>query len=237
MSNTKISPSNPGENTYKRIRKAIGILGISLPIVLCVLSFFPFFQTAIQPSISDYYYTNLREIFTGILCAVGLFLIRYQGYSNPDFFKNDSRLTNIAGFMAFGVAIMPTSPGLCERKIYSLILLCNEPLGYLHYGFAGIFFLITALLCFNVFTIGQENNPDIPLSMVNENNIYRVCGAIILIALVLIPISAIFKIHTHSTIILEAVMLVAFGISWLIKGRALGDKGQIGQKIYREKND
>jgi len=65
--------------TYRRIRRAIGYLGLSLPILLVALSFIPFFKTSLQPSISHYYFTNLREIFTGTLCAVGLFLICYKG--------------------------------------------------------------------------------------------------------------------------------------------------------------
>ena len=65
--------------TYRRIRRAIGYLGISLPILLVGLSLISFFETSVQYSISDYYYTNLREVFTGTLCAVGLFLICYKG--------------------------------------------------------------------------------------------------------------------------------------------------------------
>src|SRR6478735_12520132 len=55
-------PSPPPNNlfTYRRLRKMIGLLGIALPIVLILLSLFPFFNTDIQPSISDYYYTHLR---------------------------------------------------------------------------------------------------------------------------------------------------------------------------------
>ena len=78
----------------------IGILGVSLPIVLVLLSLISLFDTDIQPSISHYYYTNLREIFTGTLCGVGLFLICYKGHNNPLFWKNDNFLTNVAGVMA-----------------------------------------------------------------------------------------------------------------------------------------
>ena len=93
--------------TFRRIRRAIGFLMISLPIVLVILSLIPFFKTPIQASISNYYYTNLREIFTGVLCAVGLFLIRYVGFNSSPFWKNDNLLTNFAGYMAFGIAFFP----------------------------------------------------------------------------------------------------------------------------------
>jgi hypothetical protein len=221
--------------TYRRIRAAIGYLGIGLPIALIVFSWVPFFKTNTQNSISLFYYTNLREILTGILCAVGLFLIRYKGYKNPDFWKNDGLLTNLAGAMAFGIAFFPTNPDTCCQKIYTLIPYCANFLGYIHYAFAAIFFFILAILSIVVFTIGQNENPEIPISIFNENKIYRVCGYSILGCIVLIPILSHFKVM-YSTLILEAFALFAFGTSWLIKGRALGDTGIIGEKIYRERN-
>ncbi len=221
-------------STYRRIRKAIGVLGFFLPVVLVILSGISFFNTPVQPSISHYYYTNFREIFTGTLCAVGLFLIRYQGHTNPNFFKNDSKLTNIAGVMAFAIAFFPTCTDDCADKVDSLIPLCRDWLGWLHYGFAGVFFLTLSIISINVFTMGQQENKTIPLSALNENNIYRTCGWLMVVFLVLVPVCAKFKCFPNSTLILEALMLFAFGISWLIKGRALGDKGKIGKKLYRE---
>jgi hypothetical protein len=235
------NPSNfmPLENdikTFRRIRRAIGILGISLPIVLVILSLIPFFKTPIQDSISSYYYSNLREIFTGALCAVGLFLIRYVGFKSAPFWKNDNLLTNFAGYMAFGVAFFPTNPDSWIDKIYTLIPLNSALLGYIHYGFAATFFLILSIISINVFTIGQEENDHIPISAFNENHIYRICGYLILVFIIMIPIFSIIDIFYYSTLLFEALALFAFGISWLIKGRVLGDKGRVGERIYRESN-
>ena len=222
--------------TYRRIRKAIGWLGLALPVTLVVLSLIPVFKTGIQESISDYYYTNFREIFTGILCAVALFLIRYRGFSNRQFWKNDSLLTNIAGLMALGVALVPTNPADCSAKIYTLIPNCASWLGWIHYFFAGTFFLILANVSINVFTIGQSDNREIPLSFLNENNIYRICGYSMLLFLILVPVFDAMNLFRTSTLLLEALMLFAFGISWLVKGRFLGDTGSIGRLLYREEN-
>lgn len=222
--------------TYRRIRRAIGYLGIVLPILLVGFSLIPFFQTQIQPSISHYYYTNLREIFTGTLCAVGLFLIRYKGYGNASIWKNDNVLTNIAGIMALGVALFPTNPEDFSQKIYTIIPSTEKWLGWLHYGFAAVLFLILALLAINVFTIGQTSDTRTPKSILNENNIYRICGYIILASVILVPVLEMLKLFSFSTLILEALALFAFGIAWLIKGRALGDQGKIGQKLYQENN-
>jgi hypothetical protein len=236
INNEKIKIENYDIYTYRRIRRAIGYLGISLPIFLVGFSLISFFQTTVQPSISDYYYTNLREIFTGTLCAVGLFLIRYKGHGNASIWKNDNLLTNIAGIMALGVALFPTNPEDFTQKIYTLIPYAEKWLGWLHYGFAALLFLILALLAINVFTIGQENETKAPKSMLNENNIYRFCGYSIILFVIMVPVSGTLKLFRYSTLVFEALSLFAFGIAWLIKGRALGDQGIIGQKLYQENN-
>lgn len=230
-----MTTTTPASRTYRRIRNAIGVMGIGLPIVLVILSFIPFFETKHQPSISHYYYTNLRELFTGVLCAVGLFLIRYDGHTNPNFFKNDSKLTNIAGWMAFGVALFPTNTCCCD-KIYTLLPVCCPVIGWLHYGFAAVFFTTLAIISINVFTIGQNEDESIELSIFNENNIYRTCGYLMLLFIILMPIFSWLKINHYSTLILEAFALLVFGTSWLIKGRGLGEKGWLGLNVYREKN-
>jgi len=222
--------------TFRRIRKAIGYLGISLPIALVILSLIPFFKTSVQNSISYYYYTNLREVFTGVLCAVGLFLIRYKGVDNPVFWKNDDKMTNIAGIMALGVALVPTNPQCCSEKIYTLIPYCVKLLGWLHYLFAGVFFFILAIMSLVIFTIGQKDNKDIPLSFFNENNIYKICGIGIIVFAGMIPVCDLLNLFPRSTLVFEALALIAFGTSWLIKGRFLSDTGKIGRTLYREYN-
>jgi hypothetical protein len=221
------------DTTYRRLRRSIGYLGIALPIVLVLASLFPSYVT-LQTSISHYYYTNLREVFTGILCAVGLFLIRYKGLGNTTWWLNDNLFTNIAGAMAFGVALVPTNPDKAYQKIYTIIPSNWEVLGWIHFGFAGTLFAIFAWLSLTVFRHGQQRDPGLPVSMFDENHIYKNCGVIILICIVLIPVLGAF--FTHSTLILEAIALFAFGTSWLIKGRALGDTGTIGQKLYGERH-
>jgi hypothetical protein len=138
--------------------------------------------------------------------------------------------------MAFGIAFFPTNPDLWSEKIYTLIPLNFKLLGYIHYGFAAIFFLILSIISINIFTIGQKVSDQIPVSIFNENHIYRICGYLMLVFIIMIPIFSILKVFSYSTLLFEALALLSFGISWLIKGRALGDKGKIGVKIYRESN-
>jgi hypothetical protein len=222
--------------TYRRIRRAIGYLGMALPIVLVAGSLVPKY-VQIQPSISHYYYTHLRDIFTGTLCAVGLFLIRYKGFPHSTWWKNDGLLTNIAGGAAFGVALLPTDPdcNFGHGKILTLIPIDAGVMGVLHYVSAAVLFLIFAHLSIFIFTIGQNRSPGVRDSVLDENNIYRTAGIAILCFIVLIPVSGkLFPHYQYSTLILEAFSLFAFGISWLIKVRALGDKGRVGEMLYGE---
>lgn len=231
------STADPDENhifTYRRLRRAIGYLGIALPVLLVGFSFIPFFNTELQPSISGYYYTNLREIFTGTLAAVGLFMISYKGHRDPSIWKNGQLLTNVAGIMALGVALIPVN--LRSEPLFTLIPYNYPWLNQLHNIFAALLFGIFALLAINVFTIGQNKSEDIPVSTFNENRIYRFCGIAILVLIILIPVSLKLNLFEYSTLILEALALFFFGTAWLIKGRALGDAGTLGEKLYREHN-
>lgn len=231
-----INEDNPNVFSYRRLRRAIGFLGFGLPFVLMLLSAIPFFQTDVQPSISHFYYTNLRDIFSGTLCAIGLFLIRYKGFGNGQWWKNDNLLTNICGATAFGVALIPTDPLHCGLRAYTLIPYQWDFLGGLHYFFAGTLFLSFSLLSICAFTIGQKNESDIPKSTLDENNIYKSCGYSIIFFIAMVPISSSLHLFENSTLVFETLSLITFGISWLIKGRALGQSGNIGKKIYRENN-
>jgi hypothetical protein len=137
--------------------------------------------------------------------------------------------------MAFGIALFPTDVDDCSQKVYTLIPSCEPIIGIMHFTFAAIFFFVLAIVSINVFTIGQKANTDIAISPFNENTIYKACGYLMICFIVLIPIFSAFG-FSYTTLIFEALALFAFGVSWIIKGRALGDKGKMGEKLYREKN-
>ena len=64
--------------SYHRVRTALGILGMALPLVLIVGGLLDYRR--IEPSISDFYHTTYREILVGTLCASGVCLICYRVY-------------------------------------------------------------------------------------------------------------------------------------------------------------
>ena len=59
----------------------------------------------IPGSLSGFYYTHMRNLFVGAMCAVGIFFITYRGYD-----KWDNRLTNVAGLATILIAVFPTVP-------------------------------------------------------------------------------------------------------------------------------
>ena len=132
--------------------------------------------------------------------------------------------------MALGVAFVPDAPKN-DQEVFSLIPHYFSWLKGLHYLFAAVLFGSFALLAINVFTIGQNKSESIPVSTFNENHIYRFCGFVILVVIILVPISAKFELFNYSTLILEALALFFFGTAWLIKGRALGDESAASQRL------
>jgi len=69
--------------SYLALRKAVGIIGFSLPFVLAIGRMLQQ-GFGIEGSISCYYYTGRRNVFVGSLCAIGVFLLSTRGYDWRD---------------------------------------------------------------------------------------------------------------------------------------------------------
>src|SRR5207245_4583836 len=65
--------------SYLELRKAVGIIGFALPFALAFGKIL-LQGRGIQSSISGYYYTDMRNVFVGSLCAIGVFLMSCRGY-------------------------------------------------------------------------------------------------------------------------------------------------------------
>ena len=112
--------------SYTLLRQVVGWIGTLLPIVL--LAGLAISSTQSRPdSMSGYYYTDMRNVFVGALCALGAFLGAYDGYDDLDRW-----ITNIAGFCAVGVAFCRRSRGLragCARLPGLRSRSCPRPAG------------------------------------------------------------------------------------------------------------
>lgn len=203
--------------SYLGLRKAIGIIGTALPFVLAfgkILLEGP----GIQSSISAYYYTVMRDVFVGSLCAIAVFLMSYRGYERQDDIAGD-----LACAFALGVALFPATPDAGATAQENVI-------GVLHLFFAACFFLTLAFFSLVLF---RKTNPDKPptLRKVQRNRVYTVCGYAILVCIALITLVAFMSNDSpikrlDPVFWLEAAAIVAFGVSWLTKGEAiLRDEG------------
>jgi hypothetical protein len=94
-------------NTYRSLRTGIVVMIVMLAAALLIERWpAPCWQT----SISAYYFTTAHSIFVAALCALGALLIVYEGSSDTE-----DAFLNLAGVLAFVVAMVPTSrpPFMC----------------------------------------------------------------------------------------------------------------------------
>jgi hypothetical protein len=86
--------------SYLALRKAVGWIGILLPFVLMLGGYLIFKEDFTLKNISVYYYTGMRNILVGSLCAISLFLFFYKGYDKWD---------NMTGNLRPGYSFFPYS--------------------------------------------------------------------------------------------------------------------------------
>ena len=206
--------------TYLEVRRTIGILGLLFPFIL-LIGALVLFQTGIQSSISNYYHTGMRDVFVGMLFVIGFFLFAYKGYE-----RSDNIAGNLACIFAVGVALFPCTPDYGATAIDHII-------GYIHLAFATLFFL--TLIYFSLFLFTKTNPDRTPTKKkLQRNTVYKICGYIMFVCIVLIfvyiilPDSIASFFETLNPVYwLETFTVLAFGISWLVKGEAiLRDKVQ-----------
>ncbi len=207
-----MSPRTASDNlvhNYLFLRRAIGFLGIGLPFVL-IFGKIAVDGGGLLNSISGYYYSGMRDVWVGVMCAIGVFLLSYRGYGRVDDIAG-----NVAAVAAVGVALFPTTPSNGDRT--------DEILGLLHLGFAAVFFLTLAFFCIVLFT---KSDKEIPGARKPERNrLYVISGVVMLVCLALIVLCGlVFDELTKSlypALWLESVAILAFGVAWLTKGGTL----------------
>jgi hypothetical protein len=233
---------------YLYLRKAVGWIGTLLPVVLIAGNAL-FFTTTLPDSMSSYYYTSMRNVFVGSLCALGVFLIAYAGYDDWDRW-----ITNIAGAGAIGVAFCATKPTVCGAQARTCVspavrMLTTEQnvVGDIHLVFAAIAFIALGVMALRFAKLPPseelpargfggwlraalglpQRGQDDPRTPTNKRDgvIFRTCGIAILLCVVLailgnfLPQS--FKNDVPVLFIFEALAVFAFGVSWFVKGQTL----------------
>lgn len=204
--------------SYKNLRRLIGILGIALP-VLCLVGFL-FTGVTIQPSISHYYYTSVRDVFTGIMIGVSMFLITYDGYT-----KVDEWITNFSGFFGFGVALCPCIFIANPSVHVGFFNLSSSVSNYIHMTCAVSFFMLLAFNSIFLFTKTADSE-QMTSNKKKRNILFIICGIVMFVSLItLFIMRGILGEPAFSSkpivFALECVMLTAFGVSWLVKGETM----------------
>lgn len=207
---TTAAPKTPGSMiiSYMTLRKILGFLGILLVPIMIIGAVAIDHSNHIEVSVSAYYYTSMRNALVGILCGMSLFLLSYHGYE-----RIDSVISKLSGVFALGIAFFPTSPGDSKGDLVSI----------LHYVFSGIFFALLSYMSVFLFTKSSGHKTK---EKKERNRIYRVCGIIMAVSVICIPLDGIPAIHDKisflkPTLIFETLALSSFGFSWLIKGEFL----------------
>jgi len=219
-------PNKPPEIiSFYTMRRAIGILGFTFPLIMLAGSFLFGDCKEVQVSISTYYYTNMRNIFVGYNCAVALFMFSYRGHDWMD---------NLAGYLgcvfALGIAFLPCNVNPDETCLIQAV--SYDPLiGTLHNLSAFLYFI--TLIVYSQFLFPKTHMNSVTGEKMlmqrqkkKRNLVYHICGSIMTLSLILIILYLYFMKDLYPRLTrlnpvfwLESIVLFSFGISWLTKGQ------------------
>lgn len=207
-------------------RQLIGYIGLLLPLLLIVVALWRdgVARWLELDSISAYYYSGAVAAFVGMLVALALFLFAYRGYQNK-YAWADRWASNIAGAAALGVAFFPTG---APTGVESLAWWAKW-IGVVHYACAVTLFLMFAVFALWLFRL----TPDGTAAEGNKrgrNRVYLACGITILGA---IAWAGYAGMNDRSIFWPESVALVAFSVSWLVKGYALRSIVDTARTMFR----
>ena len=209
--------------SYLNLRGAIGLFAMLLPVV--VFSVGVSLGQPMRTSISSYYhYAPTRDIFVAILCAIGVFLSCYSGYSRGNWYRNELWIHKVMGVTAALVGLCPTRQAGITQGPYL------EFLAHVHVFSAASLMIAMAVTAFWMFPINQDATklsaePARDRAIKRRNAlIYRGCG--LWIAAVLVY----FGVHTaladrstndNTLFFVEWLAIWGFGVAWLLKSHWL----------------
>jgi hypothetical protein len=194
-------------------RLAIGVMGVAMPIILIVGERILFSRDVVtfpRASLSAYYYSGLREIFTGTLIATGVFLITFKlTHANID-----NIITAIAGIGAIGVALFPTGPDRGEISPPWARLIGVHTTQVIHSISACLFIGALALMSHRF-----------ARNAARWSWIHDVCAFVMVGVAVAAFVAGSRGVETvgvwSGLLIVELTCTFAFGISWLVRGYEL----------------
>jgi hypothetical protein len=196
--------------TYFALRIGMGTLAAALPVLLWLGGRLAD-REPLRCSMSAYYYSPaMRDTFVGALIAIGVFLYLYQGFS-----RQENWALNLAGTLAVGIALRPTTPR-CDDGGGSLFTV--------HGTFAVLFFLAIAYVC--LFRASDT------LSLIRDTRrarrlrtVYRALGALMIVSPAMATgLAALLQSGTRGSpapFLVEAFAVFTFAAYWLTKSREM----------------
>ena len=206
--------SRSDDRTDNAHRQLIGYFGLVLPFVL------PFIALARDgmdrwkslDSISAYYYTGAVAVFVGMLFALAVFLFAYRGYANK-YNLADQVTAKTAAVAALVVAFFPAK----EPPGVSPLTWWTPTIGVVHHVAAVVLFTMFAIFALFLFRLTAGGGPSVTDKRW-RNHFYLACGIVIVACIVWAGVIG----PNHKSIYWpESVAVIAFALSWLVKGYAL----------------
>src|SRR5580692_1141392 len=147
--------TNPVVLSYYTMLRMVGLLALALPFALAAGSILAGLLISghlphplLQRSISDYYYTPMRDLYVGSLCAIAAFLASSRGYD-----LRDEITGYLAAVCAIGVACFPSF-----NPRSTLFTHWEFAFGLVHTVFAALMYLTLAYICIFLFRKSSPKN-------------------------------------------------------------------------------
>jgi len=205
--------------SYLIMRVLVGALAVALPPLLVFgdgLGFdadpFP------RGSLSSYFFSGVREIFVGTLCATAVFLLTYKVAER----NLDNTLSLLAGIAVLSVAMFPTNPPSNVDLTPLQERLGEGVVATIHYISAATFIGSLGVISF-FFGVREGKRPahrgKLPPTFWRRYHWF--CAGTIAAALLGIVLAELIGWPPKALLIGEWVAVWAFGASWLMKGLEL----------------
>lgn len=203
-------------------QRTIGILGMLLPALLMGFLYLDTCHFGALESISHYYYTRVNSILILVVGFLAFFLLIYKGKDPIDFY-----LSVAASIGALCLLLFPTGNVSDNFEDIGGVVVTqladSEGRKIFHYCSAALFFLSLSYMSLFIFTRSSHPPAERSRNKKIRNLIYRVCGIVMLVALLVILIGWMVDRKNPSTeyntltFWMEVVAVEAFGFSWLTK--------------------
>lgn len=188
------------------------------PILLMIGGFIT--EGQILPSISDYYFSAMRDFVVGALVAIGIFLMSYKDEQRETHNLIDTMIGFAAGAASIGLALFPNKPHAIGIETFFHVIMDDRICIALHFLSSFVFLTTLTLYCLRIFSRRAPKA---------ERRLYWACGCAVVTAGVAATLASFIRafdwfearlIVEHLNLIfwLEAAGIWAFCLAWLMKG-------------------